>query len=92
MDTKNTMSAFFQQYRELKDEYKKLFERFPELQELTNMELTVFERLLTDLTIAEVGAALGISESTTKFHCKNIYRKLGIKSRAQMLVTYKDLY
>ncbi len=52
--------------------------------------LTVTERRVYDLyvrgaTTKEVMAALDITENTVKYHNKNIYSKLGVTSRKQML-------
>ena len=52
----------------------------------------VFEQLLTDKTLAMIAQELYISHSAVHFHCKNIYKKLGISNRRQFLITYKDLY
>lgn len=92
MKTITTLSGFVEQYEELKFEYEKLLARHTELKELTNKELIVFEKLLSDFTVEKIADMIGISFSTVKFHCKNIYRKLAVKSRAQLLVQYKDLY
>jgi DNA-binding CsgD family transcriptional regulator len=34
---------------------------------------------------------LNIKENTLKFHNKNIYGKLGVSSRKQLIATYSDL-
>ena len=39
-----------------------------------------------------IAEELVISYSSVHFHCKNIYRKLKLSSRRQLLMTYKDLY
>ena len=67
------------------NEHKRLLEIYPELEKLSRRELEVFAQLLTDKTQAQ------ITHSSVHFHCKNIYRKLGIKSRKQILIRYKDL-
>jgi DNA-binding CsgD family transcriptional regulator len=52
--------------------------------------LTVTERKIFDLYVsgkstAETAEAVGIKENTLKFHNKNIYQKLGVSSRKQLL-------
>lgn len=36
----------------------------------------------------EIASALGISENTVKFHVANLYRKLGVSSRAEATALY----
>ena len=71
-------------------EYKRLLEQYPELELLSKREMDVFARLLTDKTQAQIAEELFISHSSVHFHCKNIYRKLQISSRKQLLIRYKD--
>lgn len=73
------------------NEHKRLLEVYPELEKLSRRELEVFAHLLTDKTQAQIAEELFITHSSVHFHCKNIYRKLGIKSRKQILIRYKDL-
>ena len=52
--------------------------------------LTITERKIFDLYVsgkgtAETAEAVGIKENTLKFHNKNIYQKLGVSSRKQLL-------
>jgi len=72
-------------------EYKRLLERYPELKDLSNRELEVFAQLLTDKTQQQIAEGLFITHSSVHFHCKNIYKKLSINSRRQLLVKYKDI-
>ena len=71
-------------------EYKRLLEQYPELELLSKREMDVFARLLTDKTQAKIAEELYISHSSVHFHCKNIYRKLQISNRKQLLIRYKD--
>lgn len=73
------------------NEHKRLLEIYPELEKLSRRELEVFAHLLTDKTQAQIAEELFITHSSVHFHCKNIYRKLGIKSRKQIFIRYKDL-
>ncbi|MEE8123887.1 MAG: response regulator transcription factor [Alphaproteobacteria bacterium] len=50
---------------------------------LTEREAEVLERLLDGLTNKEIGRALDIQEVTVKLHLRSVYRKLGVKNRAQ---------
>lgn len=81
------------EYLELaKLEFERLLIHHPELESLSARELEVFEQLLSDKTLAAIAEELYISHSAVHFHCKNIYKKLGINNRRQFLITYKDLY
>ncbi len=52
---------------------------------LTPAEAKIFALYLDGKSAKEIIAALGITENTLKFHNKNIYNKLGVTSRKQML-------
>lgn len=52
---------------------------------LTPTEAKIFDLYLADKSAKEIVAILGITENTLKFHNKNIYNKLGVASRKQML-------
>ena len=58
---------------------------------LTKSERNIFEMYLAGKTAKEIIEATGIKESTLKFHNSNIYEKLGVSSRKQML-RYAALY
>lgn len=55
------------------------------IHQLTPTERKVFELYLDGKSAKEIAAILGITENTLKFHNKNIYHKLGVSSRKQML-------
>ena len=73
------------------NEHKRLLEIYPELEKLSRRELEVFAHLLTDKTQAQIAEELFITHSSVHFHCKNIYRKLSINSRRQLLIKYKEI-
>lgn len=52
---------------------------------LTVTERKVFELYLAGKTTQETAEEVGIKETTLKFHNKNIYAKLGVSSRKQLL-------
>ena len=72
-------------------EYKLLLEKYPELAQLSKREFEVFAQLLTDKTQAQIAEELFVSHSSVHFHCKNIYKKLNINSRKQLLIKYKEI-
>ena len=72
-------------------EYKRLLSKYPELSKLSKREFDVFAHLLTDKTQPQIAQALFITQSSVHFHCKNIYRKLELSSRKQLLIKYKDI-
>ncbi len=55
------------------------------LSTLTATEYKVYELYLAGKNAKQIAEILGISENTLKYHNKNIYSKLGISSRKQML-------
>jgi DNA-binding NarL/FixJ family response regulator len=52
---------------------------------LSEKEIEVLAELCHGHTNKEIAARLWLSEQTVKFHLRNIYRKLGIKSRTEAL-------
>lgn len=82
---------YFQYVRLARQEFSKLLEFYPELSTLSAKEMEVFELLLTDMTTANIAKQLYITQSAVHFHCKNIYKKLSISSRRQILIRYKEL-
>lgn len=56
---------------------------------LTRKETEIFQCYVQGLTTQEVLQQLGIKENTLKFHNKNLYDKLGVTSRRQLLEFYK---
>jgi len=89
--TSNKGQQYFEYMKKAKEEFALILERHPELASLSSREMEVFEQLLSDKTLSAIAEELYISHSTVHFHCKNIYRKLGISSRRQFIITYRDL-
>lgn len=52
---------------------------------LSQKELAVLVELSRGHTNKQIAAELWLSEQTVKFHLRNVYRKLGIKSRTEAL-------
>ena len=57
---------------------------------LTKKELEVFEYLFYGLKLDAIASNLNVTLPTIKFHLKNLYRKLGIKGRREILLAYQD--
>lgn len=55
------------------------------ISQLTPTERKVFDLYLKGKNAKEIIAILGVTENTLKFHNKNIYNKLGVSSRKQLL-------
>ncbi len=83
--------SFFQFMAVARQKLRELVSRYPEFEQLSTRELEVFAQLLTDKTQEQIADELFISGSSVHFHCKNIYRKLGVSGRRQILIKYKDL-
>jgi DNA-binding CsgD family transcriptional regulator len=56
---------------------------------LTPREKEVFNLLLSSFTAKQIAKKMKLSISSINFHSQNIYRKLDIQSRAELLVKYK---
>ncbi len=76
-----------------KDEKDPKLRRIEIMQEyqLTAREQEIVLLLLQGSLFKECAVSLGISVETVKFHSKNIYRKLGISGRSELLAVFKDL-
>lgn len=61
------------------------------LEHLTQTEKRIFDSYIARFTTKEVLASLNIKENTLKFHNKNIYSKLGVSSRKELLEIYKQM-
>ena len=55
------------------------------IETLTSTERKIFSHYLDGLTVKEIAQLLSVKESTVYSHNKNIYSKLGISSRKQLL-------
>jgi two-component system response regulator DevR len=51
---------------------------------LTQREREVVELVIHGMTNPEIGSRMFISESTAKFHVRNVMRKLGVRRRAEV--------
>ena len=56
---------------------------------LSPREREVFDLFLSGQTAKQAAQTLGISISSINFHSENMYRKLGIQSRTELLVKFK---
>ncbi|MGH4033139.1 response regulator [Actinomycetota bacterium Odt1-20B] len=59
----------------------------PGMGELTPREVEVWHLLATGLDNAEIASAMGISASTVKNHITSIFAKLGVRDRAQAVIS-----
>jgi len=57
---------------------------------LTPRELDVFRLLLEGYTLRETAEQLGVKYSTVNTHMTAIYKKLGVNSRAELIIRYHD--
>ena len=58
---------------------------------LTPTETTVYNHYLEGRSTKEIMALMNITENTLKYHNKNIYSKLGVSSRKQLLIIARSL-
>jgi len=61
------------------------------LRQLTPTELGIYDAYIARATTKEVMANLNIKESTLKYHNRNIYSKLGVSSRKELLELHKHI-
>lgn len=58
---------------------------------LTDREGAVLALVAEGKSNAQIGAALGVSENTVKFHLKNLYLKLGVTNRTEAAAKFHQL-
>ena len=58
---------------------------------LTKRETEVCDLLLQGYTLRQISAILPIAYSTVNTYCTSVYRKLGINSRTELLLKFKDI-
>ncbi len=61
------------------------------IQQLTATEKSVFDAHISRFTTKEILNKLNITENTLKYHNKNIYGKLGVSSKKELVEIYKQL-
>ena len=61
------------------------------LKTLTPTERAIYDAYVARVTTGEIMANMGIKESTLKYHNRNIYGKLGVSSRKELLEVHKSL-
>lgn len=60
------------------------------LPDLTTREMDVFRLLLEGYTLQETADQLGVKYATVNTHTTAIYKKLGVKSRAELIIRYRN--
>ena len=61
------------------------------LNDLTPTEKVIYDSHIKIMTSKEIMADLNIKETTLKFHNKNLYSKLGVTSRKELLEAHKQI-
>ena len=62
------------------------------IETLTPTESAIYNAYLAGTSTKDIMNTLGIKENTLKFHNKNIYSKLGVSSRKQLLEIYRAIH
>ncbi|MDD2393532.1 MAG: LuxR C-terminal-related transcriptional regulator [Eubacteriales bacterium] len=65
-------------------------EKAERLARLTRREKEVFELLVEGYTLKESADKLNLKYSTVNTHVTNLYRKLGVRSRAELIILYRS--
>ncbi|MDD6478726.1 MAG: histidine kinase N-terminal 7TM domain-containing protein [Oscillospiraceae bacterium] len=61
------------------------------LKTLTPTEKVIYDAYIARVTTKEIMASMDIKESTLKYHNRNLYGKLGVASRKELLEVHKHL-
>jgi len=62
------------------------------LKDLTKRELEVLRFMSQGKNAKEMGEILGLSENTMKSHCRNLFKRLGVSSRAEAMAAAQKLH
>ncbi len=77
--------GIFYFYFNLYEETKKTLDYILKSSSLTQREIEIVAKIIEGLSNKEIGTTLYIEESTVKRHIKNIFKKLNIKKRTELL-------
>ena len=66
------------------------FDLFASTHSLTRREAEVAQLLTEGRSVPYIANRIYLSESTVKYHCKNIYAKCGVHSRQELLDLYRN--
>lgn len=66
-------------------------EKRKRVSQLTPREYELYRLLLEGLTLKESAKQLSVKYSTANTHMTGIYRKLGVRSRAQLIINYRSI-
>jgi DNA-binding CsgD family transcriptional regulator len=61
------------------------------LQTLTPSEKQLYDAYIARVTTKEIMASMNIKESTVKYHSRNLYGKLGVSTRKELLELHKHI-
>lgn len=86
--TENERLASTQKKMVLQDDYEFFLTG---LKQLTPTERAIFDLYMDGKTAAEILESMAIKQTTLKYHNRNIYSKLGVSSKKQLL-NYAALY
>ena len=76
--------SFLRIYNDVFDDIKPMHSI--DLASLTDKEVKIYQLLKSGLSNQDISNEMNVALSTTKWHLKNIYQKLGVKNRAEILV------
>ena len=60
------------------------------MNDLTNRERQVFDLLAEGLKTEDIAEKLSITKNTVKYFTKRIYKKLGVKSKPELIIWYHN--
>lgn len=61
------------------------------LKTLTPSEKAIYDAYIARVTTKEIMASMNIKESTVKYHSRNLYSKLGVSTRKELLELHKHI-
>ncbi len=70
---------------------KDLADKNSRVRSLTQREQETFALLLEGYTLKEAAQQMGVKYSTANTHMTELYRKLGVNSRAELIIHYREL-
>ena len=77
--------GIFYFYFSMYEDAKNIIDQFFKNSTLTQREIEIVSKITAGLSNKEIGKTLYIEESTVKKHVKNIFEKLNIKKRTELI-------
>jgi DNA-binding CsgD family transcriptional regulator len=74
-------------FEKIKDKKKKS-EEYKSMSQLSNAESQVYDLIIKGMSNQQIADKLYVSEKTAKYHCTNIFKKVGVSTRQELIAKH----